>query len=399
MSSPSTPNVRELDILRGLAAILMIFNHAGFELLTPDGAGKGTTGGIVFIGSFAPVLFFFATGFGVGLSATNAEKATSVLSALWKALLLVLADQVVYWANGKPFGLDFFSFIGIALVFVTLISKSQRPRELCLIIIVASITARYLIGPLAAGALPDFGTTEWLFGLHGLDGISYPFSPWMVYPLLGYVIGSRYLSFDFSEPFKLRQALIVAVAALMAIGAALYGLIAAHAVIFRWGTVSAAYFLASIMVLLTLALVSVIISTTNRTATGVLSLRGVSSFAIIPIHYGLLKLMDQFTPRLSLGSFAVLTLILTVTSFLFASAFSRYTASWLASPKANRPDLILFTLLALATGIATGLPIALDGPKTFAVISAQLCVAALLGLRMVRRAEKRGMSPSFPLKT
>ncbi len=55
---------KELDILRGLAAILMIINHVGYKTLAPNLTEGGLSGTLVFIGSFAPVLFFFVTGVG-----------------------------------------------------------------------------------------------------------------------------------------------------------------------------------------------------------------------------------------------------------------------------------------------------------------------------------------------
>ena len=60
--------VPELDVLRGIAAVLMILNHAGFRLLSGVDASSSISGAAVFLGGFAPVVFFFATGFGIALS-------------------------------------------------------------------------------------------------------------------------------------------------------------------------------------------------------------------------------------------------------------------------------------------------------------------------------------------
>ena len=73
MASTASPTaadrVAELDLLRGFAALLMVFNHVGYAALSPQAAQHGASGAIVFLGSVAPVLFFFATGFGGGLAA------------------------------------------------------------------------------------------------------------------------------------------------------------------------------------------------------------------------------------------------------------------------------------------------------------------------------------------
>ena len=50
----------ELDILRGLAALFMIINHGGYEILIPDLATHGISRFIIFISSSAPVLFFLS---------------------------------------------------------------------------------------------------------------------------------------------------------------------------------------------------------------------------------------------------------------------------------------------------------------------------------------------------
>jgi uncharacterized membrane protein len=47
----------ELDILRGIAAVLMTFNHLGYETLNAEPLSYGSMNYVVFIGSFAPVLF------------------------------------------------------------------------------------------------------------------------------------------------------------------------------------------------------------------------------------------------------------------------------------------------------------------------------------------------------
>ena len=131
MRAPDTGSARaflpELDTLRGPAAALMIANHAGVRVLAPAHASAGRSGALVFLGSFAPVVFFFATGFGIAVSSRRAERAGAAWwSVLWKAALLVVADQFFFWRAGHAFGLDFFGFIALATVLVMAIAGLRR---------------------------------------------------------------------------------------------------------------------------------------------------------------------------------------------------------------------------------------------------------------------------------
>lgn len=58
---------QEIDVLRDLAAILMVVNHVGYKTLDPHQLNGSLAGNLVFIGSFAPVIFFFVTGVGYGI--------------------------------------------------------------------------------------------------------------------------------------------------------------------------------------------------------------------------------------------------------------------------------------------------------------------------------------------
>ena len=64
----------ELDVLRGVAASLMIVNHAGIRLLSPADTIESASAVAVFVGGFAPVVFFFVTGFGAALARGSAPR-------------------------------------------------------------------------------------------------------------------------------------------------------------------------------------------------------------------------------------------------------------------------------------------------------------------------------------
>ena len=105
-ASPSATSSRpvwvELDVMRGLAAVLMILNHAGFAWLSARDATESAAGFVVFAGSFAPVLFFFVTGAGAGFSDAKRGRSADFKLLLPKLAMLVVADQFFAWTRGRP---------------------------------------------------------------------------------------------------------------------------------------------------------------------------------------------------------------------------------------------------------------------------------------------------------
>ena len=81
----------ELDVLGGLAAVLMIVNHVGYQTLDQNHIDGSWSANIVFIGSFAPVLFFFITGVGYGLQSSQKKKVGHWYVTLNKVVILVFA--------------------------------------------------------------------------------------------------------------------------------------------------------------------------------------------------------------------------------------------------------------------------------------------------------------------
>lgn len=64
----------ELDVMRGLAALLMVVNHLEYKTLAQPLIKNSLVGNLVFVGSFAPVLFFFVTGVGYGIQSSRKKK-------------------------------------------------------------------------------------------------------------------------------------------------------------------------------------------------------------------------------------------------------------------------------------------------------------------------------------
>ena len=377
---PGPSFVVELDVFRGWAAVLMIVNHAGYALLSPADANAGPSGLAVFIGSFAPVLFFFATGFGIGLRRIG-QPPPNLVETAWKAALLVAADQAVYWRGGASFGFDFFSFIGVASLLVALVTRARRPVHLSLFLVVAILVVRYLVGPFARAWLPELGLSDWLTGLRGHTGVSYPFAPWMVYPLIGFVLGRWYGGGDVAA--KQRRWLLAGAAICIASLALTSAMLWMGAGLFRWGSVSSSFFVLSLGVLAAFALLSV--ATARSVLSGrLMALRGVASFAVIPIHYALLGLAEQFDLSLPPWGFAVAALGLIVLSWIGAAALAEFAqGAWLNEQRR-------FALPALVGLLAVLLVVTVAGPHgpstwmTSAALGAQLSIACLLGLRAKR---------------
>ena len=381
----------ELDVLRGIAAVLMIFNHAGFWLLDPSEL-SGTPAAItVFLGGFAPVVFFFATGFGIALSRPNG-RLPEIASLLWKAALLVVADQFFFWTHGFAWGLDFFSFIAIASVVVTVVARFRRAAMVCVALIVLLIGLRYGLGPGIRSNVHQFAFFDWVVGANAVERVSYPLSPWMVYPLLGFLLGRLYKSVNLQSPnprnLWFRHGSIVALGLFaMALLLALF-----NNSFFRWGSVSFAFFVLSLGIVLASGLLSMYLTISHRRFAEALALRGVASFAVIPLHYAMLAAgaASLGLPVGQLGFAALAVLIIVVSfraSFWFAAAMA--SASVASHRQGLLPTLLLLlAVLALVTLLEASRALV---PVALLLLLGQLVVAAILGMRPGKPAPVDGV--------
>lgn len=307
----------ELDVLRGLAAFLMIVNHAGYKILAENLTDNGFTGNLLFISSFAPVLFFFVTGVGYGIQSNQKKKTSHWYAILNKVLILVLADLLMHWSEGRWLGLDFLGFIGLSSLVLEFVRRSKSPLTFCLVGFIVVSLMRYLLGPVIDQVFDvqqGWGLLHWIFGTKDTLGVSYPLSPWIAYPFVGYIIGvaaMRYRGFIETHRVQVISGLFI-VAGLPALA----GLFLAQrgASFFRWGTVGVGFYVVSFTVIL-LGLAASLIMCSNpklNICQDALSLRGIASLAVVPLHYFLIYLvvsaggtgMDLF--RYSLIAIAIL---------------------------------------------------------------------------------------------
>jgi hypothetical protein len=382
------PFAVELDVLRGFAAALMIFNHSGFRLLSPHEVFHSASAIAVFLGGMAPVLFFFATGFGIALSTKSANRPFDLLGLLWKTVLLVLADQFFFWDKDVAWGIDFFSFIAISTVVVSVMARIKGSIWLSAVLILALIFFRYAVGESLQPWVRHHDLAVWMLGRKGIVDISYPLSPWMVYPLLGFIFGSFYGSVSPRLPQpRNRWIQVGTVLALLFLAASL----AMHyekAIFFRWGTMTLGYFVLSLSVLFASGVLALFIVMRSSRLSAWISLRGVASFAVIPLHY---VMLDTATKLLSFPQPQWVVVLLTLGILVLSFVVSNFFASAASSPwVAARKGRVFVAVLAVVIACATMAVISMNYetlPIEVSRFVGQLSIAILLGLGIPKRTQ------------
>lgn len=386
----------DLDTFRGFAAILMVLNHAGVQLLAPSAASAGPAAAWVFLGSFAPVLFFAATGFGMGLSSGGAARPLS--SMLDKVLLLVVADLLSYWRGGQWWGLDFFGFIALSMVFVALIRMSPRPLLTAAFAAATVVVLRYGIGPVLKASLPTSGVLAWLFGVWPQDPISYPAAPWLFYPAVGFLLAGLFARrmHDISPRMALWCWALASGAALVAaLGAWVMwrGAGSFH----RWGSVGIGFFLLSLSLLIVATMACVVLTRRVPALARLVALGGVSSFVVVPVHYALIEVAKALgVSDLSPLPYALVAVGVT----LLALALSQRIGAWLGEGAGRfqiEPRVVVGVVAAVLLLAITTIVLAGVEPRSAFItsVAAQLGLAVLLA-RSRRHGTLAAPAVSFP---
>lgn len=287
-----------LDILRGIAVMFMLLNHAAVYWLTPSAQQVGFAGAVNFIGSFAPVLFFFTTGVGYGLAHTIGRRANT-LNVLVKAGILIVADIFLRGGNFTFIGWDFLAFIAFSMVVLHGFRGRRFALPAALVLIGLLLMARFALGAFYERSTesPD-SLIQIILGMKAMNGVSYWFTPWLIYPLAGFIVGA--LAKRYSD-FVHTRSLLVIISLLingLFIAALSFVLFQKGASLFRWGTMSLNFFIASMACLsisTALALIfanKIVLPKLSRA----ISMQGVSSLAVVPLHYFFIALIDTFSP-------------------------------------------------------------------------------------------------------
>jgi uncharacterized membrane protein len=363
-----------INVLRGVAGLYMVADHLYAELRVPLALGPvGELG--MFAASCAPVLFFAVTGLGYGV---GGPRRGAIAASSWSKIgLLLVADQLLFWRMGRVAGLDFLGFIALSSLALELVARARRPVSLAGALAAAVVLARYGLGSnraLAALGADNVYPLRLALGASGLESVGYPPLPWLAYPLLGFVAGSL-----------LRERARAVVVTSLGVGAicALVGALALRggAPIFRWGTVSAAFFALSFGVLA--ASVSLTLALERAPALArAIELRGISSLALVPLHYVFIALAE----RLGLepdaeGALAVAAFAIAALSFASAHAFARAVEARVSKPLPLAAPFALLATVPLAFLVLLGgtPPDRLAAACAMAVAQLALCI--LMALR------------------
>ena len=282
----------EIDLLRAIAGVLMIANHAAVTWLPESGSRGGLIGAIGFVGSLAPVLFFTVTGLGRGIQAAAGRARSPLSDSLRKGLVLLIADAALWLSPDRHFGLDFLGFIGLSTVVLEILDRTRRPVATIAFATIACLALRFAVAP-RLGLRPEGGVLvqalHFVLGDASVTGVSYPLCPWLAYPLSGWLVG-RFAGVRADRVRESRglSALLLAGLATCGLGLCLV-MFRRHMVFFRWGTLSFAYYaLGFTAVIGGMALVLGAVKLLPRTLTGFLGLPGIASFVLVPIHYALI---------------------------------------------------------------------------------------------------------------
>ena len=330
-------NWPELDLLRSLAATFMVLNHAAVRAV--GDSGPGLISALGFIGSFAPVLFFFLTGLGYGVQSVG-RPGPRGHSYVLKVLVLLAADAMMWARPGTYVGLDFLGFIGLSMLLLEWVRRTPRSGLVAAILAAVVFAAKFAVGQVVKHWIAvDSG--NWLgiiLGISYLRGVSYLPCPWLAYPLIGYVLG-RVAAWR-GDPNN-RHTLAVLMSLL---GFAVFTsvttcvLVARGAMLFRWGLMSVTYFVASLAVLASGLALVVGISSARALRPMVIwvALSGVRSFAIVPLHFALLDFCDRtLGPIVGVGTYTRTTFLVLILSFA-GSALVPLVASRLNTERPRR---------------------------------------------------------------
>lgn len=314
----------ELDLLRGVAGVLMVVNHTGFKWLNAEQLADPLVSALVFAGSCAPVVFFATSGVGHGLG-SGSTRAPDRLGLLRKVAILLLADALLWLSPTQWYGLDFLGFIGLSMLALDPLRHARHPLRWALGGIVLVTILRFGVGEALKGSppTPTNAALRIILGIDPVDGVSYPVLPWIAYGLTGFVVGA--VAKDARAWIDRRFAWVLAGLAIVIaanVGATRV-LVATGRAIHRWGYVSLAFYFvgfAAIATALGLALLAA--RWGGERTRRLLDLPGLASLAVVPLHYVVIAIVAAVLPLTALDRYGWLaaTLVTLVVSFAGARA-------------------------------------------------------------------------------
>jgi hypothetical protein len=317
--------------------------------------------------------------------------------------ILLAADAFLWMKPGQFIGNDFLGFIGISMLLLEWIRRSSRSLNLALGLTAMTVLSRFIAGPVLRPWLAGYSSWRWLgflVGANNLAGFSYPPSPWLAYPALGYVLGRlaalrRDLVSTKSRAIVHCLLIVTVTSTALTLALTLLG-----ANLFRYGSVSSGFFLASLAALsLSLLMVTCVC---RMDLPGWLvsrcSLSGIRSLAIVPLHYlyraAALLLIG---PIDSFQSYFAFTLIGIVVCF----ASSAVVPMWTAQLHTRQSVQTAWIVTGFAATIAAWLlwnGIIASPLDWFLRSPIQLAFCILLGLSLSNAPRRSATEPSSAVR-
>ncbi len=396
-------NWQELDLLRGVAAIMMVVNHAGFKLLSPELFPTTAAQTLLFISSCAPVIFFFVTGVGYGLQSAKKSSTSGWASCINKFLILILADLLIQWSQGHWLGLDFLGFIAVSSLVLECIRRSNAPCIYSVIGLLLTVALRFGVGPLMQGAEEVQrvnAMVNWLLGTKGTSSVSYPCSPWMAYPLFGYLVGVGILRCR-SLIESHRNKVIAASITLASGPAMLSGILWQRGASFhRWSTVGIGFFVVSFAVILVCLAAVLWLQGIDRLKVlrRPLSLKGIASLAIVPIHYLLIYLAAiAGVSNLTIAMFVPVICILLWATFMIAKSVEQLSMTVREVSDQTKVWLALVALLVVSAGLTMMLGQSAASLSIYPRTIGQLALCLLFVVRLPFPNRRSELVRSMPI--
>lgn len=332
----------ELDLLRGVAGVLMVMNHTGYKWLSEVQLADPVVNALVFAGSCAPVVFFTASGVGYGLG-SGATSPPDHRGLLRKVAILLAADALLWLTPDQPYGLDFLGFIGLSMLALHPLRYARHGLRWAIVGIAAITVLRYGIGELVKGRGVGQGVLVAL-GIDAVDGVAYPVLPWLAYGLTGFVLGAMAKRWHAWVRMHLAGVLLGAAIVVAGASGAAWVLVASGRSIHRWGYVSLAFYAASFAAIAAaVALALAVGRYGGRTGRWLLELRGLASLALVPLHYAAIVLVAMLIAVADLDrwTWIAATIVTLAISFGASRAIERMFEQMIATPRAWLPAALL----------------------------------------------------------
>jgi uncharacterized membrane protein len=385
----------ELDVVRGLAGLAMVFNHAAAKWLSPAELAHSFMGMAFLVGSYAPVIFFSTTGVGAGIQAEVQRERGGGHSFGFgrKVAILLIADALMWLTPTQWQGNDFLGFIALCMLVLEPLRSSRRGWVWAAVGVVLVTVLRYGVAPwVLASPEPgaEVGWAAFLGGLGSPQGFSYPLLPWLAYALFGFVVGVW--TQRFGVMVVRRRGMVAAglllVAMVGVVGLALY--VQRGGSLARWGSVNRSFYLSGFVGLALCGGLALLIAARPRWA-ALLELRGIGSLALVPVHYAVIAVvLATVEPSTwSAPLFAAAATGCVVVSFMASRAWERITR-WMKDRPNAWYGLVVLAALAVLAKLAVRDPVLLTG----AVVVGQLALCSLLLVASPKRGARMPASRS-----